>query len=62
MLLGAAYFIIRMLMDDSLNTAEDVEKAFGVMPLTVIPEGTIEEISDEVEKNIKKDKKKRKKK
>jgi|UniRef100_UPI004026DF17 capsular polysaccharide biosynthesis protein len=62
MLLGAAYFIIRMLMDDSLNTAEDVEKAFGVMPLTVIPEGTIEEISDEVEKNIKKDKKKRKRK
>lgn len=32
-----------------LNTAEDVEKEFGIMPFTVIPEGDIEEI-DEVEK------------
>ena len=50
------------LMDDSLNTAEDVEKEFGIMPFTVIPEGDIEEISDEVEKAISKEKKKRRKK
>ena len=53
---------VRMLMDDSLNTAEDVEKEFGIMPFTVIPEGDIEEISDEVEKAISKEKKKRRKK
>lgn len=62
MLLVAMIFVVRMLMDDSLNTAEDVEKEFGIMPFTVIPEGDIEEISDEVEKAISKEKKKRRKK
>ena len=62
MLLVAMVFVARMLMDDSLNTAEDVEKEFGIMPFTVIPEGDIEEISDEVEKAISKEKKKRRKK
>ena len=62
MLLVAVIFVVRMLMDDSLNTAEDVEKEFGIMPFTVIPEGDIEEISDEVEKAISKEKKKRRKK
>lgn len=62
MLLVAVVFVVRMLMDDSLNTAEDVEKEFGIMPFTVIPEGDIEEISDEVEKAISKEKKKRRKK
>ena len=60
MLLVAVIFVVRMLMDDSLNTAEDVEKEFGIMPFTVIPEGDIEEISDEVEKAISKEKKKEK--
>ena len=27
--------------DDTMKTAEDIEKVFGVMPLTVIPEGNI---------------------
>ena len=58
----AVIFVARMLMDDSLNTAEDVEKEFGIMPFTVIPEGDIEEISDEVEKAISKEKKRRRKK
>lgn len=62
MFLLAIIFTARMLMDDSLNTAEDVEKEFGIMPFTVIPEGDIEEISDEVEKTINKEKKKRRKK
>ena len=62
MLLVAVVFVARMLMDDSLNTAEDVEKEFGIMPFTVIPEGDIEENSDEVEKAISKEKKKRRKK
>lgn len=62
MLLVAVIFVVRMLMDDSLNTAEDVEKEFGIMPFTVIPEGDIEEISDVVEKAISKEKKRRRKK
>jgi capsular polysaccharide biosynthesis protein len=33
------------LMDDTVKTAEDVEREFGVMPLTVIPEGKIEGLS-----------------
>ncbi len=60
MLLVAVIFVVRMLRDDSLNTAEDVEKEFGIMPFTVIPEGDIEEISDEVEKAISKEKKEKK--
>ena len=58
MLLVAVVFVVHMLMDDSLNTAEDVEKEFGIMPFTVIPEGDIEEISDEVEKRSVKRKRK----
>lgn len=46
------------LTDDTLKSAEDVEKAFGIMPLTVIPEGEVEEISDKKEEEIRKQKKK----
>ena len=49
-------------MDDTLKTAEDVEKEFGIMPLTVIPEGNIQEISDAAEKAAGKQKKKKNKK
>ncbi len=47
--------------DDTLKSAEDVEKTFGVMPLTVIPEGDVEAISDKKEKEISKEKAKRRK-
>lgn len=47
MVLGAAVCTIfclgilsvAFLRDDTMKTAEDIEKVFGVMPLTVIPEG-----------------------
>lgn len=42
MLLMLAIFTVRFLMDDTFKYAEDIEKEFGVMPLTVIPEGKIE--------------------
>lgn len=42
LLLMLAIFTIQFLMDDTFKTAEDVEKEFGIMPLTVIPEGKIE--------------------
>lgn len=45
-----------------LKYGRGCRKEFGIMPFTVIPEGDIEEISDEVEKAISKEKKKRRKK
>ena len=38
------------LMDDTIKTSEDVEKEFGVMPLSVIPEGEIEGLVKESDK------------
>lgn len=42
LLMMLAIFTVEFLMDDTFKTADDIEKAFGVMPLTVIPEGKIE--------------------
>lgn len=42
LLLMLAIFTVQFLMDDTFKYAEDIEKEFGVMPLTVIPEGKIE--------------------
>ena len=53
-----AVLTVVFLMDDTMRSAEEVEKAFGVMPLTVIPEGDIAEISDKREEEIAKEKKK----
>ena len=49
------------LTDDTLKSSDDVEKEFGVMPLTVIPEGNIEAISDKREEDIQKEKKRQRK-
>ena len=54
--LVGAFFVAMYLMDDTLKTAEDIEKEFGIMPLTVIPGGDYEGVSDKEE-----DKKRRKK-
>lgn len=45
LLLTLAVLTVMYLMDDTLKSAEDVEKHFGVIPLTVIPEGKIEGMS-----------------
>lgn len=42
MLLMLAIFTVKFLMDDTFKYAEDIEREFGVMPLTVIPEGKID--------------------
>ena len=42
LLIMLAIFTVQFLMDDTFKYAEDIEKEFGVMPLTVIPEGKIE--------------------
>ena len=40
--LAVGLLTVVYLMDDTIKTAEDLEKTFGVMPLSVIPEGKIE--------------------
>ena len=46
LLIMLAIFTVEFLMDDTFKTADDIEKEFGVMPLTVIPEGNIEGLED----------------
>lgn len=49
------------LMDDTIKSSDDFEKVFGMMPLTVIPEGKIEGvIKDEDDAKSRKSKLKRK--
>lgn len=43
--LVCAIYIVLYLMDDSIKTSEDVEKYFGIVPLTVIPEGKIADMA-----------------
>ena len=50
MLIMLAVFTVRFLMDDTFKYAEDIEKEFGVMPLTVIPEGKIDGLDSNDEK------------
>ena len=48
LLMMLAIFTVQFLLDDTFKTAEDIEREFGVIPMTVIPEGKIEGIeSDE---------------
>jgi capsular polysaccharide biosynthesis protein len=42
MLIMLAIFTGEFMMDDTFKSGDDIEREFGVMPLTVIPEGKIE--------------------
>lgn len=42
MLIVLIIFTVMYMMDDTIKSEEELEKYFGVMPLTVIPEGKIE--------------------
>ena len=53
LLIMLALFTVQFLMDDTFKTAEEIEREFGVMPLTVIPEGKIEGMNDSAEKSRK---------
>jgi hypothetical protein len=55
----AGIFTVFYLLDDTMKSAEDVEKILGIMPLTVIPEGDIASISDKKEAELEKKRKKR---
>ncbi len=50
MLVMLAIFTVQFLMDDTFKYAEDIEREFGVMPLTVIPEGKIEGLESQDDK------------
>ena len=38
LILCAGVLVVRYLMDDTVHTAEDMEKYFDLVPLTTIPE------------------------
>jgi capsular polysaccharide biosynthesis protein len=59
LLIAVGIYTVQFLMDDTLKTAEDVEKAFGVMPLSVIPEGDVDEGSNVKGKRNRKKKEKK---
>lgn len=60
----AGILTILYLMDDTIKSPEDVEREFGFMPMTVIPEGIIEGLakSGDTEKRSRTRKKKKRKK
>ena len=47
--LVAAVLTLLFLMEDTMSTAEDVQKKLGLMPLTVVPEGDISGSYDTVD-------------
>jgi capsular polysaccharide biosynthesis protein len=53
MLLMMAVITVRYLLDDTLKTSEDIEKEFGLTPLTVVPESSVTK-GGSVSKNKKK--------
>jgi capsular polysaccharide biosynthesis protein len=59
LLIMLVIFTVQFMTDDTFKTADDIEREFGVMPLTVIPEGKIDGLEDS-EENSGKNKKDRK--
>jgi len=57
MLIMLAIFTVQFLLDDTFKTADDIQREFGVMPLTVIPEGKIEGLESTEYKSKRKRKK-----
>ena len=45
LVLTLAVLTVMYVMDDTLKTAEDIERNFGVLPLTVIPEGRTDDFT-----------------
>ena len=57
LVLVLAFLTITYLMDDTIKTAEDVEKEFGIMPLSVIPEGEVKGLEGHVSETKKESRK-----
>ena len=63
LVLVIAVLTVQYLLDDTIKSAEDVEKEFGIMPLSVIPEGEIVGLEKhERENDARRPKKKKKRK
>jgi capsular polysaccharide biosynthesis protein len=60
LLIMLAIFTVQFLMDDTFKTADDIQKEFGVMPLTVIPEGKIEGLQPETPESRRRRRRKKK--
>lgn len=52
--LYCAYLIVLYLLDDTIHTAEDMEKHFGIVPLTTIPDSDIFDRDEAVREEKKK--------
>ena len=60
LVLCCGVLVVRYLMDDTIHTAEDMEKYFGAAPLTTIPDSAqVKDMEEGYYKNKKKGKKKR---
>lgn len=46
-ILCCAYLIVMHLLDDTIHSAEDMEKYFGIVPLTTIPESDVFGVDDD---------------
>ncbi len=55
MLIVLAALTVMYLMDDTIKSAEELEKVFGIMPLTVVPEGKIEGLLPETPEEVKRE-------
>lgn len=53
-LLYCAYLVFIYIMDDTIHTPEDMERYFGVVPLTAIPDGDVYQDEDDMKKRRKK--------
>lgn len=52
--LYCAYLVFGYIMDDTIHTPEDMERYFGVVPLTAIPDGEVYQDEDNTKKKRKK--------
>lgn len=53
LVLMGGIFMVRFIMDDTFKSAEDIERVFGLMPLTVIPESDSREMKSKKHKRKK---------
>ena len=61
MMILLAVFTLQFLLDDTFKSADDIEREFGVIPLTVIPEGKIAGMDNAAEDKARRKRKKGKK-
>lgn len=60
MVVCAGIYVVLYLLDDSIKSSEDIETTFGIVPLTVIPEGNITDLAEKAEDERRKHKKSKK--